>query len=419
MKKMLTTLLTATMMGLCSITAFAAEPMTVEELVLDVTEDEEIDTDFKVAGEFSPHEPASEGSVMAGTFTDVSFLNGQIPKGMIALQGKLYMCLEEEGVPVIYQYREDTDTVNLMCKLTDHTIVSNLEPINGLVGMITRSTSGFELTTVDPDGWRPRYEVVDLPIPMASDDYGVWLFLDNQDNVTLRVSMAPRGSRNWSGLLNYRTLEFISEETPMQEVIHDTAITAVINGHRYYLMNSDGTVELAYVPCGDIESEIGDIVPRNMYTRGDLVATYNNRIIFTGEKVKYTDLALEIKNVKTGETYTPSSISYTANKNSGIGYMTIKKLKTSKSEKAIQKIFKDVPMSFAILKRELTPDNTEVKVNKKGKVTSLKFVNTFVNAKGKTVTKKYTVPKKQYFVVFDVITTGLACTNYEGEFTFR
>ena len=99
--------------------------------------------------------------------------------------------------------------------------------------------------------------------------------------------------------------------------------------------------------------------------------------------------------------------------------MTIKKLKTSKSEKAIQKIFKDVPMSFAILKRELTPDNTEVKVNKKGKVTSLKFVNTFVNAKGKKITKKYTVPKKQYFVIFDVITTGLTCTNYEGEFTFR
>ena len=198
--------------------------------------------------------------------------------------------------------------------------------------------------------------------------------------------------------------------------------TSCVCDGRYYVMaqsNIEGRhIVLGSTEIGDVPPEYGDVPSRNYIYYGDLELSYDSCIEYIGAAVKYTDLNVQIKNVETGTIYTPSSVTYKNNKNAGTGHFVIKKMKTSKEEKALQKALAYNIGFFTIEKRTLTSENTEVKVNKKGKVTSVKFVRTFTNNKGKTITKKYTIPKKEYVAGNGTVTINLISRNYQGSFTY-
>ena len=148
-------------------------------------------------------------------------------------------------------------------------------------------------------------------------------------------------------------------------------------------------------------------------TVGDFTVTYKPSIEYTGKAIKVTDLGLNIRH-KNGNTYTPSSVAYKANKNAGTGTFRVKTLKVTKADKALKKELKDTTFSFTIQKRQLTAANTEIKLTKQSAVKSVKAIITTTNTKGKSTNTKYTIPKKQWRVSDGYVIILPANKNFTG-----
>ena len=148
-------------------------------------------------------------------------------------------------------------------------------------------------------------------------------------------------------------------------------------------------------------------------TVGDFTVTYKSSIEYTGKAIKVADLGLNIRH-KNGNTYTPSSVAYKANKNAGTGTFRVKTLKVAKADKALKKELKDTTFSFTIQKRQLTAANTEIKLTKQSAVKSVKAIITTTNTKGKSTNTKYTIPKKQWRVSDGYVIILPANKNFTG-----
>ncbi|MBQ3433334.1 hypothetical protein IJG22_03540, partial [Candidatus Saccharibacteria bacterium] len=193
---------------------------------------------------------------------------------------------------------------------------------------------------------------------------------------------------------------------------------AVICEGKYYILTRLHSVEtdLLFGSRGSV-SDVktpGDRLPVTTKTVGDLAVSYNADVVFTGAAIKAPELEIKVTDVKTNKEYAISSISYKNNKNVGTATFTIKALKADGS---LKKALSKTPMTFAITKARLTNDNTDVKINKKGKITKVQYVVETTNKKGKIKLKKYTVPKKDYVVENDErIVLKDSSKNYKGEF---
>lgn len=195
-------------------------------------------------------------------------------------------------------------------------------------------------------------------------------------------------------------------------------LRAVICEGKYYILTRLHSVEtdLLFGSRGSV-SDVktpGDRLPVTTKTVGDLAVSYNADVVFTGAAIKAPELEIKVTDVKTNKEYAISSINYKNNKNVGTATFTIKALKADGS---LKKALSKTPMTFAITKARLTNDNTDVKINKKGKITKVQYVVETTNKKGKIKLKKYTVPKKDYVVENDErIVLKDSSKNYKGEF---
>ena len=216
---------------------------------------------------------------------------------------------------------------------------------------------------------------------------------------------------------------YFSDKEPVFTV-HDDLIygkflsnpcSVICNGH-YYLAGSTDDGQVVFGEVGgfaDVDRS-GDVYPRASVTVGGLTLSYQSYIEYTGTAIKFPDLGVTITD-GSGRSFELGSVSYKANKNAGTATFTVKTLKNV--SKDIKKLFAKTPITFTILKRTLTMDNTEVKFNKKGAVTSVKYFWTYTNNKGKLLTKRFTVPKKDYYYADGSIVIKETSKNYTGDFS--
>ena len=191
----------------------------------------------------------------------------------------------------------------------------------------------------------------------------------------------------------------------------------ICNGKLYVLSRLQAVDVVLPFGCRDGVEDVkapGDKLPVTTKIVGDLAVSYNADMVFTGAAIKAPELGLKVVDMKTSKEYAISSISYKNNKNVGTATFTIKALKADKS---LKKALAKMPMNFNITKAKLTSENTDVKINKKGKVTSVKYLVRVTNKNGTVKVKKYTVPKKDYTIVNgEKVVIKDSSRNYEGEF---